>query len=283
MGNANDSASLNFLNPETFSAGLIDDIDLIISAATVEEYDWNGKATFGNGCCIKLTLADDDGESGDHYYSIGQSEHWIPTDDGKGFQPVTGKKGISKNAAGAKLVNAMIEKGFPKNKLGNDVSVFVGYKWHWKQVAKTGPDAKDAEGRDKTVLLPVKLVSAPGEGKKGAGKGKGQTAPGTGTAAPPASASTADAAGSNSNRSGNEEVGDRTKALIMRALTEAKSPLDLNALSARVFKLTTTDKAIDKDQRRTISNLTQDAEWLEENSGPDTWMFDAEAGSVEVA
>jgi hypothetical protein len=253
------------LDPEGFTSGLIDDIDLTITAAVVEEYDFEGKAIHGNACSIHLTLTDDEDGAHEQYYPIGQADAWVPTDDGKSFQPVTGKTGINKNSAGAKFIAAAIEKGFPKTKLASDVTVFVGYKFHFKQVVK----GKDDEGKEKTLLLPTKLVSAPGEksAKKGASK-------------PAAAASTAAPSGDGEV---DPEVAAKAVELSVKALAEAGTKLTLDGLSAKVFKMAVTDKGIEKGQRQQIVALVQDTDWVDSQQGPKTWVYDAEGGTVEGA
>lgn len=258
----------SLFSPDSFTSGLIDDVDATITAATVEEYDYNGKATYGNVCAIKLTLQDDGGESNEQYFPLGPITDWLPTEDGKYFQPITGKAGINKNAGAARLLDAMIKKGFPKNKLGKDVNALVGYKFHWKQTSK----GKNDEGQDKTILLPEKLLASPGD-KKAGGK----------TAAKPAAKPAAAAPAASGNGEVPADIAAKAIELTTKALTEAGGALTLDEASGKVFKMAVVDKSIAKEARQKIVNLVQDTGWIEENSGPSTWAYDSEAGTIEGA
>lgn len=267
-------AAVAFFNPDTATSGIIDDINLTITDAELVEYDFNGKAVprngkSGNVLALHLTLEDDDGSQQDGpfaYFPCGAIEDFVPSDDGKEPVPTTGKTGFNKRSAGIQLMNAFIKTGVPKNKMSSRVDFMIGYKFHWKQTEKEGAQEPTDGGMKKTLLLPDRLISAPGEKAGKAGK-----------AAKPASKAAAAAS---------DDEGDDASAkaieLVKKVLANADGAVDIETVGSEVFDLAMKDKAVDKAQRKAILNLVGDADFFSENAGKKTWAFDEDAGTVEA-
>ena len=71
--------------------GLIDDIDVEITDAATCEWDYNGQQEAGPALAIEFT--DPNGATHAQYYSAGKAIDWSPTENGEGFQAVSGKQG----------------------------------------------------------------------------------------------------------------------------------------------------------------------------------------------
>src|ERR1700751_881162 len=73
------------LRPSTFSqgGGLIDDVDAEISRARFVLYDFEGKSDRGNSLCLCLSLRESDGTDHIQYYSAGDTQYFMPSEDPK--------------------------------------------------------------------------------------------------------------------------------------------------------------------------------------------------------
>lgn len=264
---AKTSTNTNFFNPETFTSGLVDQIELTITAATVVEYDFNGKAANGNACAVNFTLTTDEGEAHEQYYPVGQIEHWVPTEDGDSFVPVTGKTGINKNAPMAQFIANALKGGFPKTKLSSNVSTFVGYKFFFEQKAREG--AKVEEGKQaKTLLVPTKLVAAPGEkgskAKAGATNAKAKAA----------------AAAADDEEEGEDDFTATAIRVVKETIAAADGAIDAETVASDAYGIMMKDKTIDKATRKKILDAI-DADFLAENAGKKTWAWDADEEKAE--
>ena len=274
------AAAINFLDPSTFVAGLTDDVDLEITSARFEEYDFNGKAQprdgkSGNVCAIHLTLEGDElGEPLEQYWGCGPIENWQPTDDGEYVEAVGGKSGFYKYSAGSLLINAILGiKGIPKGLLSDQkISVLEGYKLHWNQVPS---ERKGQDGKDKTLLLPTALVSGPsGKG----GSRSSSEAKAKSSARRPAPDDDDDDQDTPPARKGkpapapaakdddDEDVEQTAVGLAARVAENMADPLTLEDFTAEVFELTSKEKNLDRKAKKKIIELVGDADWIAENA-----------------
>jgi hypothetical protein len=176
-------------NPDDFTAGgLLDDITVKLNHTFVL-YDFEGKSTSGEAePCLKIELTDiDTGEDYQpQYLGAGKASAWLPSEDGKSLVPVGDKAALVKSSNLAIYFTEMINAGFPKNKLTTSISCLDGIVAHMvrkelpaRSGVKSTKTGKDGKEYAKTILVPDRIVSLPGE--KGAAKGK--TAAKTTTAA----------------------------------------------------------------------------------------------------
>lgn len=155
--------------------GLIDDIDITIVDAAFAEWDYNGSIA-SPVLALAVQFEDGDGKTYDQYYSAGDLQYFVPSDDGTMAVPVGDKQLLNDNTNAAKFFASLLECGFPEDKLGGgNVKCMVGTKGHVNRVAQPKRQGlirggKNAE-KEATVLLMSTITELPGEGpKKVAGK-----------------------------------------------------------------------------------------------------------------
>ena len=189
-------------NPDTFvRGGMLDDADVTINTLRLVEWDYNGNVDVP---CLALHLnaVDSEGNEHDEYLSAGDIKRLKPSEDGKKAISVGGATGLNMNSNAGIFLTSLINGGFPKDRVSNDLSVFDGTLVHVRRIAqaqRAGFQPTRKEGREATVLTVEKVISLPGEQKTGKGKGKGaassKTAPATaaGSATAPVADSDLDA------------------------------------------------------------------------------------------
>jgi hypothetical protein len=117
------------MNPDTFTAGYMDDVDVTISDALTCEFDYNGKAPTVPALAVEMT----DANGGEHvqYYKAGDLKDWAPTKDNCGFTSLSGKTGINKDTNLGKLIASLAAAGFPMEKLdGGNLKMLIGLQCH---------------------------------------------------------------------------------------------------------------------------------------------------------
>jgi hypothetical protein len=168
------------LRPSSFTAGggLIDDADVEITKARFVQYDFEGKSENGPSLCLMLVLADT--EKNDHvqYFSAGNLAYFVPSEDPKNpdlngitIVKVGDKESLNGGTNTAIMLNSLVQAGFPEDKMdAGDVRVLEGLVGHVNRVPqpKRSNIAKKEGQRDPMVLVFTKILSMPGEQKKGA-------------------------------------------------------------------------------------------------------------------
>jgi len=107
-----------------------------------------------------LTLLDDDGNENLQHYSAGDPERFVPSSDGKTLVSVSGAESISKSCNFHILMNALVNAGFPENKLDDDISTLDGLYAYWIGVPepKRPGLVRTAEQEARTRVIPVPSV-----------------------------------------------------------------------------------------------------------------------------
>lgn len=225
--------------------GLLDDVDATIVSASTGPYTYPTGTAIAGALIVKFVTAD--GEEHTEAYSSGAA---APTEDGTGFESTP-----KDNSKAKRFIIAMLKLNYPN--IGADVSVFNGAKVHLKREALPKMPGLDKEGdKEKTVLLPVKIVSLPGEGRTSA-KGAGSR-PATAT---PATAATA--------ASSNGELDDATETAVQEALAEApENSLGRVKLGTNIMLKLTKAK---NPNMAAIKKLAQDAAWLQAHAENGGW------------
>ena len=178
------------LNPEDFTegGGLVDDVNVIWNKVRFEMFDYQGSVP-GGAPALKIDMKDEDGEEHEQYYSMGSANDWSPSMDGKQLISVGSASGIRASSNGGILLKSLVDSGFPKDQIGDDITVFEGLQCHVIRVpAPKRPGIKKKEredGRDfgpDTILIVDEIIAMPGEKKKPKGapgkdkaKAKGKT------------------------------------------------------------------------------------------------------------
>jgi hypothetical protein len=159
-------------NPKTFvEGGLIDDVDVEFVEVQFCQYDYNGASDPVLALGVKMR-AEQDGQlkDFDQYYSAGSLEHFVPSADGYGLEPVGGKTSLNSNTNTAKFFQSLLEAsngGLEEVLNSGNVAGLVGLKCHVARVAqpkrsgiiRTGKNAD----REATVLLVNRIIAYPGQ------------------------------------------------------------------------------------------------------------------------
>jgi len=126
----------------------------------------------------KIHFKDDEGTEYDQEYSAGDPKRFAPSADGKTLEALTSSENLSKSSNYYVLMNALINAGFPENKLGEDISILDGLYTHnigIPEPKRSGLVRETAEGaRERVISVPDSIIKLPWENK---GKGAGKVAP----------------------------------------------------------------------------------------------------------
>jgi len=108
----------------------------------------------------QLLLLDDDGNENQQNYSAGDPERFVPSSDGKTLVSVAGAENISKSCNFHILMNALVNAGYPENKLDDDISTLTGLHAFWIGVPepKRPGLVRTAEQEARTRVIPVPSV-----------------------------------------------------------------------------------------------------------------------------
>jgi hypothetical protein len=147
--------------PSEMSAGMLDDVDVVIRNPMFEMYDFEGKSESGPQPCFSF-IPEVEGVPMERkqYYSCGKSDNWKPSADGFKLIAIGLAERISKRTAFGGFMDHLVgTAGFPEDKIGSDIRFLDGVCVHMAQV----PTGKKADGTVRTSLLPVKWVEKGGK------------------------------------------------------------------------------------------------------------------------
>jgi len=173
------------LNPEEMSSGgFFDDKEATIEDAKFEMYDFQGNSE--PAPCLGLTLRTGDEDEGEEptrqYWSMGNREKWMPSDDGDALVNIStnDRLTLSRQSNGVFMLQSMIESGLPADRLSaGKASILNGIKAHWVRVPGPVRKFKDApEKKSADILVVDQIIATPWDkgdeakvtGKKAAGK-----------------------------------------------------------------------------------------------------------------
>jgi hypothetical protein len=161
--------------------GLIDDIDVTVLDAAFVQWDYNGNIDH-EVLALGIQYQDGDGKTYDQYYSAGELNYLVPSEDGSRAIPVSDKSQLSDSCNAWKFIASLIECGFPIDKLETgDIKAIVGMQCHVKQHAQPKRQGLIRGGknpdREPTVLLVSAILAMPGEGQAAAPAKKAAQAP----------------------------------------------------------------------------------------------------------
>jgi len=133
-------------------------------------FDYAGKApkptTAG-----RVTYVDDDGQEFVQQYSVGDPERFMPSADGKTLVATGQAQNLSKSSNFYILLNALINAGFPENKLSEDISDLDGlytYNIGLPEPKRSGLARQAEEGaRERVISVPSQIIRLPWEKSKG--------------------------------------------------------------------------------------------------------------------
>ena len=128
----------------------------------------------------KILFVDDDGTEYTQHYSAGDPARFQPSADGKTLEALTSSENLSKSSNYYVLMNALINAGFPENKLGDDISVLDGLYTHnigIPEPKRSGLVREPKEGaRERVISVPDSIITLPWESKGKAATAKSKPA-----------------------------------------------------------------------------------------------------------
>lgn len=234
--------------------GLLDDVDVTLKQARFVTYDYDGKSP-KPVLCLGVTMTDEAGEDHDQYYSAGDLQYFVPSNDGKKAMKAGNKDGLNDNTNAVLFLSSLVNAGFPEDKLGDDISAIEGTYCHVNRVAQPKRGADMA--KDRTILQVMKIHSLPWEKSKAhklgqkaavaAGKPQGKA---NGAAAP-----------------ADDDMAELVAGHVAAILAEAGGSLAKAKVTQKVFQAMKEDPA----NRTAAVKLANDSGFLEAS---DVWSFD---------
>lgn len=259
-------------NPDDASAGgFLNDIDATIVKAEVVSYDYNGKTQDGEPvCCLAITYRPFDAESDEDqsidYIKLGKMTEIVPSKDNKSAVPITKTKFHVKSKIMA-FWRAAVEAGFPKNKVGTDVSVLDGLHVHLISLVVPGNEKDGIKDSKLTVFAKI-LDKGPsgtavkGGAKPGAAKStKAAAGGGTTSPAPAAAAAAAPAAAVDA------DVETEAITTLLTILEGKGGKVAKSSLPGEVFR-----RIKDTAIRNAVLKIVNSNEWLGAEDRP--WSFE---------
>lgn len=155
-------------------------LNLTVKTARFVVWDYDGKAP--PSVATRLLLVDDHDHEYTQYYSAGSPERLTPTPDGHHLKSLKGQEGFNKSTNTFLLFKAIVDAGFPLNKLAADITVLEGLYAYWDAlvVEKRAGLAGSKEGQ--VITVPTKILRLPWEtGKAARGAAKQSSTPGSDT------------------------------------------------------------------------------------------------------
>ncbi len=137
------------------------------------EYKKKDGTVVGTTTAARINYVDDDGAEFEQQYSVASTDRFIPSGDGKQLVAVGAAQALSKSSNFYILLNALINAGFPENKISEDISTLDGlytYNIGLPEPKRTGLVREPAEGaREKVLSVPSQILRLPWEKKGGKG------------------------------------------------------------------------------------------------------------------
>lgn len=252
------------LLPEDAQGGFqVPDGDYTIKEIQTELFTYGGTVPDGVPAIIILYTDSDDNDY-EQPYKAGDNQHLAPSEDKTQFvnpNDENAPAAIYKGGAAFMWLSSIFKAGFPKDKVGADVTVFKGTRVSLVSVAAPKGKTQNDKKEGKTIPIVAKVLAMPG-----ASKGR-PTQPATRATA--AAKPTAPTAGATSNG----DLDADTIIRVQEALTSAKNnTLGLVKLKLAVWQ--TASKA--KDGNATAYRTLITPDWLNANSEAGSWMVDGD-------
>jgi hypothetical protein len=215
----------------------------------------------------------DGGDEIDQLYSAGALNRFAPSEDNETPLTEVGNEGryvvaaegstataLSRSSNFIFFIQELANAGFPEDRMGDDITCLEGTVMHI--IRKPAPKREGFAGstpvvegaREKTILVPNKVLGFPWDAKKG-GKAKAATA----------------AAGT---KAAGTDVNTLTVGIIKDALAKSGGSVTPNEVKKAAFPALIKNKGIDTKDRNTILAQLTDSDWLTNNQGE--YAFDGD-------
>jgi len=170
------------LRPSTFVEGGAVPVDknLLWKENRFALFDYTKKdgTVVATTMALRVTYVDDDGTEYVQHYSASDPERFLPSKDGKKMVPQGAAQIPTKSSNFYLLMNALINAGFPEDRIDDDISCLDGLKTFnigMPEPKRVGLKREEAaEGaRERVISVPSKIINLPWEkGSKTAAAGK---------------------------------------------------------------------------------------------------------------
>jgi hypothetical protein len=222
-------------NPDDAS-GLIDNVRAKITGVLVDFFTSTKGEKFVN---INVSFKGDTEFT--ERYLLGGADQWAPDANKTGAIPLKAGGKVWNKSQPFRLMKSLIDAGFPKNKLGQNLSVLVGLDVHLTRVTDGNEYAdKDGNKRVGNTLLVTKIYTEKAAMESGS-YATANAAPATKATAAKAKTTAAPAAAAAAAVSGDDATNDEYVTEVLLAIL-AGGPLTKAAMKQPAFLRTTKDK-----------------------------------------
>lgn len=253
--------------------GGYDDVDARIEKCRFITWDYAGNLpapVLGLEVAYKVLA---DGFEFKQVYSAGDLKHFVPSQDGRYAIPVGSQSGLNDSSNAIQYLAALVNAGFPEDRIANDVSVFEGVEGHLNQVPQKERKSltkADPTAKARTVLVVTQIHKLPWE--------KGKVSPIKPVAAMKAQAAApvASPAPSTTEVPSNGVVAKSVET-VMGILMSKGGTITKAAIAQEAFKVL----AADPDRNAVVQAIYKD-EFLHGKSveGGVPWQFDGKTISL---
>lgn len=147
------------LEIEDMTTGLFGAGEARIAESVAENFKYGNQ---GAASTVWLVTYERAGEKYEQPYSVGNG--WRVGPNGESFQPTTGQTGLSNACNASKyLIKPLRDLGVPKGFIGSNPRVLEGMTVLLERVAQERRNDDKADTKERTILMPVKIVAMPGE------------------------------------------------------------------------------------------------------------------------
>lgn len=264
------------LGPDNWTeGGMVDDVDVDIVEAKFCLFDYQGQQPEGPALMLGCKIVGGEDKVIAQYWSAGKVENFVPTGDGMGLKAVGKQSGLNKGCNLVILLESMLKKGFPKEKIDDIAKVIVGSRLHLNKIAqKAIKDQTSGEERARSVLV-VTAVHKWGWEAKGTAKTPATKAAAPAKAKPAAAAPVEEAA--EAEEAGENPLSDKAAEGVIAVARSNGGTVKRADISTPLFKL----MAKDADKSK-IVKLAFEPSFLSGPAGSGKWVYDDEADEVTL-
>lgn len=248
--------------------GLLDDVDVKVVSAEAVLFDYDGKADVPSpGVLFGFDAGGDDPAY--QFISIGGSnQDWAPNEAKTGFKAIGKKTALTKTCNYLIFVSSAINCGFPKAKVKNDVSIWIGMECHLERIPMERKGLEKDGDKKSYAYIVTKIHKLPGE--------KGKTS--TTTAS---KGSTSKSTPSKGDEEVSQELKDKTIENVVRLLTSEKitSKYPDGIPKSKLGPMIYTDPELKGDSDKTaMVNLIGREAFHQEEGIP--WTYNSDTGTL---
>ena len=143
------------------SGGFLDDEDATLKTVRAVMFDYAGTRVNDPSPAIRAVFDRGDGEEWIEHYTCGKSKDQIPSADGKSFDNLRAdqgtRNGLPETCKGLMFLTSILNAGFPKDKVSNDLSVFDDMDVHINRIPDLERKGLNVKKENSTVAVITKI------------------------------------------------------------------------------------------------------------------------------